>query len=91
MHACVLHDPNKHMLCNSPIFPLSFSLSLFFPLTPFVQTNIPFLQNVLNNDQFLYSTVDTQFIDENPDLFNLKPVQNRAQKLLNYLGLCEAY
>ncbi|KAG5260568.1 hypothetical protein AALO_G00305390, partial [Alosa alosa] len=31
-------------------------------------------------------TVDTQFIDENPELFNLKPVQNRAQKLLHYLG-----
>ncbi|XP_066575117.1 pyruvate carboxylase, mitochondrial [Amia ocellicauda] len=51
-----------------------------------VKTNIPFLQNVLTNDQFLRGTVDTQFIDENPDLFNLKPVQNRAQKLLHYLG-----
>ncbi|KAL2094732.1 hypothetical protein ACEWY4_009451 [Coilia grayii] len=50
------------------------------------QTNIPFLQNVLSNDQFLYGTVDTQFIDENPELFNLRPVQNRAQKLLHYLG-----
>lgn len=51
-----------------------------------VKTNIPFLQNVLSNDQFLYGTVDTQFIDENQDLFILKPVQNRAQKLLHYLG-----
>nr|XP_033810226.1 pyruvate carboxylase, mitochondrial isoform X2 [Geotrypetes seraphini]XP_033810228.1 pyruvate carboxylase, mitochondrial isoform X2 [Geotrypetes seraphini]XP_033810229.1 pyruvate carboxylase, mitochondrial isoform X2 [Geotrypetes seraphini] len=51
-----------------------------------VKTNIPFLQNVLSNDQFLYGTVDTQFIDENPDLFNLRPGQNRAQKLLYYLG-----
>uniref|UniRef100_A0A4W5Q5Q7 Pyruvate carboxylase, mitochondrial n=1 Tax=Hucho hucho TaxID=62062 RepID=A0A4W5Q5Q7_9TELE len=51
-----------------------------------VKTNIPFLQNVLSNDQFLYGTVDTQFIDENQELFNLKPVQNRAQKLLHYLG-----
>ncbi|XP_047661643.1 pyruvate carboxylase a [Tachysurus fulvidraco] len=51
-----------------------------------VKTNIPFLQNVLNNDQFLYGTVDTQFIDENQELFNLRPVQNRAQKLLHYLG-----
>ncbi|XP_033030280.1 pyruvate carboxylase, mitochondrial isoform X1 [Lacerta agilis] len=51
-----------------------------------VKTNIPFLQNVLGNDQFLRGTVDTQFIDENPDLFNLKPGQNRAQKLLHYLG-----
>ncbi|CAM9501038.1 pyruvate carboxylase, mitochondrial [Lampetra fluviatilis] len=51
-----------------------------------VKTNIPFLQNVLNNSQFVYGTVDTQFIDENPELFNLKPGQNRAQKLLYYLG-----
>ncbi|XP_073727330.1 pyruvate carboxylase a [Misgurnus anguillicaudatus] len=51
-----------------------------------VKTNIPFLQNVLSNSQFLNGTVDTQFIDENPDLFNLKPAQNRAQKLLHYLG-----
>ncbi|XP_074861052.1 pyruvate carboxylase, mitochondrial [Carettochelys insculpta] len=51
-----------------------------------VKTNIPFLQNVLSNDQFLKGTVDTQFIDENPDLFNLRPGQNRAQKLLHYLG-----
>uniref|UniRef100_A0A7N4UZE0 Pyruvate carboxylase, mitochondrial n=1 Tax=Sarcophilus harrisii TaxID=9305 RepID=A0A7N4UZE0_SARHA len=51
-----------------------------------VKTNIPFLQNVLNNQQFLAGTVDTQFIDENPELFQLRPVQNRAQKLLHYLG-----
>ena len=30
--------------------------------------------------------MDTHFIDENPQLFDLKPSQNRAQKLLNYLG-----
>uniref|UniRef100_A0A673K0Y0 pyruvate carboxylase n=1 Tax=Sinocyclocheilus rhinocerous TaxID=307959 RepID=A0A673K0Y0_9TELE len=51
-----------------------------------VKTNIPFLQNVLSNSQFLYATVDTQFIDGNQELFNLKPTQNRAQKLLHYLG-----
>nr|XP_003230059.2 PREDICTED: pyruvate carboxylase, mitochondrial [Anolis carolinensis] len=51
-----------------------------------VKTNIPFLQNVLGHDQFLRGTVDTQFIDENQDLFNLRPGQNRAQKLLHYLG-----
>nr|KAF6325391.1 pyruvate carboxylase [Myotis myotis] len=51
-----------------------------------VKTNIPFLQNVLNNQQFLGGTVDTQFIDENPELFQLRPAQNRAQKLLYYLG-----
>lgn len=56
-----------------------------------VQTNIPFLQNVFSNHQFLHSTVDTQFIDENQELFNLKPTQNRAQKLLHYLGWSETH
>ncbi|XP_055487046.1 pyruvate carboxylase, mitochondrial-like [Leucoraja erinacea] len=51
-----------------------------------VKTNIPFLQNVLSNEQFLYGIVDTQFIDENPDLILLRPVLNRAQKLLHFLG-----
>lgn len=57
------------------------------PSASVLQTNIPFLQNVLNNQQFLAGTVDTQFIDENPELLQLRPAQNRAQKLLHYLGL----
>lgn len=51
-----------------------------------VKTNIPFLLNVLENQKFLNGTVDTYFIDENPQLFNFKTTQNRAQKLLNYMG-----
>jgi pyruvate carboxylase len=34
----------------------------------------------------LNAAVYTSFIDENPQLFDLKPSKNRAQKLLNYLG-----
>lgn len=30
--------------------------------------------------------MDTYFIDEHPELFQFKPSQNRAQKLLNYLA-----
>lgn len=51
-----------------------------------VKTNIPFLLNVLENQKFLNGSVDTYFIDENPQLFMFKASQNRAQKLLNYLG-----
>ncbi|XP_013779858.1 pyruvate carboxylase, mitochondrial-like [Limulus polyphemus] len=51
-----------------------------------VKTNIPFLLNVLENENFLAGTIDTCFIDENPQLFNIQPSQNRAQKLLYYLG-----
>lgn len=51
-----------------------------------VKTNIPFLLNVMDNQKFINGAVDTYFIDENPQLFTLVPSQNRAQKLLNYLG-----
>jgi len=51
-----------------------------------VKTNIPFIQNVLNHPQFLNDYVNTRFIDDNPQLFDFKPSQNRAGKLLNYLG-----
>jgi pyruvate carboxylase len=51
-----------------------------------VKTNIPFIQNVLSHPQFLNETISTRFIDENPQLFDFKPSQNRASKLLNYLG-----
>lgn len=51
-----------------------------------VKTNIPFLLNVLENQKFLNGSVDTYFIDEHPQLFKFAQTQNRAQKLLNYLG-----
>ncbi|XP_050550163.1 pyruvate carboxylase, mitochondrial isoform X2 [Spodoptera frugiperda] len=51
-----------------------------------VKTNIPFLLNVLENQKFLNGALDTYFIDENPQLFMFKASQNRAQKILNYLG-----
>ncbi|XP_076442517.1 pyruvate carboxylase, mitochondrial-like isoform X2 [Babylonia areolata] len=51
-----------------------------------VKSNIPFLLNVLQNDKFLTGVVDTYFIDENPQLFQFTASQNRAQKLLHYLG-----
>ena len=51
-----------------------------------VKTNIPFIQNVLSHPQFLNETVNTRFIDLNPQLFDFQPSQNRAGKLLKYLG-----
>lgn len=41
---------------------------------------------MLTNEKFVNGSVDTYFIDENPQLFTLEPSKNRAQKLLNYLG-----
>ncbi|XP_069360089.1 pyruvate carboxylase, mitochondrial isoform X2 [Maniola hyperantus] len=51
-----------------------------------VKTNIPFLLNVLENQKFLNGAVDTYFIDEHPQLFMFKASQNRAQKIISYLG-----
>ena len=51
-----------------------------------VKTNIPFLLNVLQHQQFLEGAITTSFIDENPVLFKFIPSQNRAQKLLSYLS-----
>ena len=43
-----------------------------------VKTNIPFLLNVLEHPEFLNGTVDTKFIDDNPQLFDMAPSQNRS-------------
>lgn len=51
-----------------------------------VKTNIPFLLNVLQHQQFLEGSITTSFLDENPNLFKFVPSQNRAQKLLSYLS-----
>lgn len=42
--------------------------------------------NVLQNEQFLNSAVTTDFIFKNPELFDIKPTQNRAHKLMYYLA-----
>ncbi|XP_055345937.1 pyruvate carboxylase, mitochondrial-like [Paramacrobiotus metropolitanus] len=51
-----------------------------------VKTNIPFLLNVLNHERFLNGSLDTSFIDEHPELFQLETGQNRASKLVHYLA-----
>jgi pyruvate carboxylase len=51
-----------------------------------VKTNSPYLINVLEHKDFVNGSVDTSFIDSNPQLFNFKSSQNRAHKLLSYLG-----
>lgn len=51
-----------------------------------VKTNIPFLFRLLTHDVFVSGNSWTTFIDDTPDLFKLVTSQNRAQKLLAYLG-----
>ena len=51
-----------------------------------VKTNIPFLTSLLTHQTFITGTCWTTFIDDTPALFSLVTSQNRAQKLLAYLG-----
>jgi pyruvate carboxylase len=51
-----------------------------------VKTNIPFLASLLTHPTFIDGSCWTTFIDDTPQLFDLVGSQNRAQKLLAYLG-----
>ncbi|KAJ5008931.1 Pyruvate carboxylase [Colletotrichum sp. SAR 10_99] len=51
-----------------------------------VKTNIPFLASLLTHPTFIDGNCWTTFIDDTPQLFDLIGSQNRAQKLLAYLG-----
>jgi pyruvate carboxylase len=51
-----------------------------------VKTNIPFLINLVTHPDFLAGTLTTRFIDETPELFHLPRRQDRATKLLTYIG-----
>ena len=51
-----------------------------------VKTNIGFLINVLNDSTFINGDCSTKFIDENPQLFDIKESKNRGTKLLQFIG-----
>lgn len=51
-----------------------------------VKTNIPFLINVMRNDQFRSGDYTTKFIEETPELFNISPTLDRGTKTLEYIG-----
>ncbi|AUN13419.1 pyruvate carboxylase [Paraclostridium sordellii] len=51
-----------------------------------VKTNVGFLINVLNNPIFEYGKCSTKFIDENPELFDIKESKDRGTKLLQFIG-----
>ncbi|CAH2352489.1 pyruvate carboxylase 2 [[Candida] railenensis] len=51
-----------------------------------VKTNIPFLLALLTYDTFIAGNCWTTFIDDTPSLFQMISSQNRASKLLTYLG-----
>lgn len=51
-----------------------------------VKTNIPFLINVLNHEEFLNGNCNTGFITYNPELFEISPKADIELKVLNYIG-----
>ena len=51
-----------------------------------VKTNIPFLINVLEHPDFQKGDYSVNFIDEHPELFNLKPARDRGTKLMRYIA-----
>lgn len=51
-----------------------------------VKTNIPFLVQLLRHADFVSANTWTTMIDDTPALFNMIDSQNRAQRLLAYLG-----
>lgn len=51
-----------------------------------IKTNIPFLINVLNHEIFRTGACYTTFIEETPDLFLMGHSQNRAGKILEFMG-----
>jgi pyruvate carboxylase len=51
-----------------------------------VKTNVPFLENVVNDATFVAGEPTTSFLADNPQLFKFTPRRDRATKLLTYLG-----
>src|SRR5690606_1643142 len=51
-----------------------------------VKTNIPFLENVIHDEAFRAGKATTTLIDATPELFNFRPRQDRATKMLAYLS-----
>lgn len=51
-----------------------------------VKTNKDFLINVLEHETFKEGHCDTTFIDQHPELFNLKLFDDREYKLLKYIA-----
>ena len=51
-----------------------------------IKTNIPFLINVLNHPTFVSGKCYTTFIEESPELFKLNISQDRATKIIEFLG-----
>ncbi len=51
-----------------------------------VRNNIPFLLNVIRHPVFRAGTCDTSFLEEHPELFEIREPRDRATRILNFVG-----
>ncbi|UXR72280.1 pyruvate carboxylase [Staphylococcus sp. IVB6238] len=51
-----------------------------------VKTNIPFLYNVIQHEQFASGDYTTKFLEQAPELFVIQPSRDRGTKTLEYIG-----
>src|SRR5262249_20231352 len=51
-----------------------------------VKTNIPFLLNLVTDEEFLKGHATTKFLDERPQLLHFTRRKDRATKILSYIG-----
>lgn len=51
-----------------------------------LKTNIPFLENVINNRVFAEGRATTMLVDNTPELYHFTARRDRASKLLHFLG-----
>jgi pyruvate carboxylase len=51
-----------------------------------VKTNIRFLLNIISHPEFIAGNATVNFLQQHPDLFNIKKEQDRGTKILTYLA-----
>jgi pyruvate carboxylase len=51
-----------------------------------VKTNIPFLENVVNHEDFQQGRVTTRWLEDTPTLFQFVPRRDRATRILTFLS-----
>ena len=65
VHILLKHE---HIRCHTRSSTIEYEYNVIWWLQLILQTNIPFLLNVMQNEKFLKGQVDTYFIDDHPDL-----------------------
>ncbi len=51
-----------------------------------VKTNISFLQNIINHPTFIAGEATVNFVADTPELFKFRAVQDRATRIVQFLG-----